>query len=265
MRNSASPTCRAAGTTRHDCPGQERVAYLSARFLESRNAAASCAAWSGRRPSKRNLVVHFAALAGAGHGRLLLACRGAGGTEIGAIIRAGLAAALAGPVEHGELGVEVLQHHFGRVLVLAGLVLPFAGLQLALEIDLRALLQILLGDPAKPLAENHHAVPLGPLAALAGGLVAPALRGGDAQIRDRAAVLGAPDLGILAQIADQDHLVDRTCHDLLLLNRPNALVTRTLGTSGNPSRHCHRRHPAFPQVGAAGRMAGPCSLLVLAC
>src|SRR6266508_2162419 len=150
MRNSASPTCRAAGTTRHDCPGQERVAYLSARFLESRNAAASCAAWSGRRPSKRNLVVHFAALAGAGHGRLLLACRGAGGTEIGAIIRAGLAAALAGPVEHGELGVEVLQHHFGRVLVLAGLVLPFAGLQLALEIDLRALLQILLGDPASP-------------------------------------------------------------------------------------------------------------------
>src|SRR5262249_1428591 len=73
--------------------------------------------------------------------------------------------------------------------------------------------EILLGDPAERLVENHHPVPLGLFLAFAGCLVAPAFRGGNAQIRDRAAVLGAPDLGIPAEIADEDHFVDRTCHD----------------------------------------------------
>src|SRR5262245_31061199 len=63
---------------------------------------------SGPRPSKRNLVVHVAALAGAGHGRLLLARRRPGGAEIilvGADLTPG---AIPGPVEHGELRIEVL-------------------------------------------------------------------------------------------------------------------------------------------------------------
>src|SRR5262249_9411573 len=101
--------------------------------------------------------------------------------------------------------------------VLARLVLPFAGLQLALEIDLRTLLQILLGDPTEPLVEDNDAVPFGALAALAGGLVAPGFRGRHAQIGNRAAVLRAPALVILPEIADQDHLVDATGHDALLL------------------------------------------------
>ena len=41
-----------------------------------------------------------------------------------------VAAAFAAPVEHGEVRVEALEHDLGRVLVGAGLVLPFAGLQL---------------------------------------------------------------------------------------------------------------------------------------
>src|SRR5499427_3377583 len=179
--------------------------------------AARAAADSGPRPSKRNLVVHVAALAGARHSRLLLARGGAGGAEIILLGTELAAGAIAGPVEHGELGVEVLQHHLGGVLVLARLVLPFARLQLALEIDLRALLQILLGDPAKPLVEDDHAVPFGLLAALAGRLVAPGVRRRHAQIGDRPAVLRAPDLGIFAEIADQDHLVHATGHDALLL------------------------------------------------
>ncbi len=49
-----------------------------------------------------------------------------------------LAAAVAA-AEHGQLAAEALQHHFGRVAVIARLVGPFARLDLAFEIDLRAL------------------------------------------------------------------------------------------------------------------------------
>src|SRR5262249_10803302 len=56
------------------------LAHLTPRLRERLNRTARAAADSGPRPSKRNLVVHVAALAG--HGRLLLARRGAGGAEI---------------------------------------------------------------------------------------------------------------------------------------------------------------------------------------
>src|SRR5215831_3360435 len=234
-----------------------RLAHLTPRLRECLNRAARAAADSGPRPSKRNLVVHVAALAGAGHGRLLLTRRGAGGAEIillGAELTAG---AIPGPVEHGELRIEVLQHHLGRVLVLARLILPFARLQLALEIDLRALLQILLSDPAKPLVEDDHAVPFGLLAALAGCLVAPGIRGGHAQIGDRPAVLCAPDLGIFAEIADQDHLVHATGHDALLLVA--RIVRGTLIPSPGPRRRFLLRHHAFPQRRGSGAMFSVCS------
>src|SRR5229473_1056352 len=163
--------------------------------------------------SERDLVVEVVAL-GPRHRRLALArsgrsCR----AEIARL--AGVAPGPARPdaVEHGELRVEALQHHLGRIAVLALLVLPFAGLQLALEIDLGALLQILLGDPAKPLVEDHHPVPFGPLPAFAGGLVAPAVGRRHAQVRHWPAVLGAADFRIRPEIADQDHLVHATRHE----------------------------------------------------
>src|SRR5947209_4868606 len=135
------------------------------------------ASTSGRRSSERDFVVEVVALAApapapAGKGRLALARPArARGAEIGRLdrIRSGPAARA---IEHRQLRVEALQHHFGRVAVLAGLVLPFAGLQLALEIDLGALLEILLGNPTKPLVEDHDAVPLGALTALPARLVA---------------------------------------------------------------------------------------------
>ena len=61
------------------------------------------------------------------------------------------ATAAATAVEHGQGRVEALQHDFGRVLLVAALVGPFAGLQRALDVNLGALLQILLGDLAEPL------------------------------------------------------------------------------------------------------------------
>src|SRR5262245_2921669 len=116
---------------------------------------------SAMRPSKRDFVVHVAALAGTGHGRLLLAARRAGRAELAAAVLTAAAAeftAATRPVEHGELRVE-LQHHLGGVLVLARLILPFACLQRAFEINLRAFLQVLLGAPAKRLVEDDHALP----------------------------------------------------------------------------------------------------------
>ena len=121
-------------------------------------------------------------------------------------------AALPAGVEHLQLAAEFLQHDLRRVAVVAGLVLPFAGLQLALDIDLRALLQVLLGDLGEVVVEDHDAMPLGLFLALAGILVAPAFRGGDPQIDDRIAGVQPPDFGISPEIADQNDLVDATRH-----------------------------------------------------
>src|SRR5262249_37757215 len=63
------------------------------------------------------------------------------------------------------------------------------------------------------LVEDHHAMPFGLLAPLARGLVAPAIRSGYPQIRDRTAVLGAANFRVRTEIANEDHLVDATCHD----------------------------------------------------
>jgi hypothetical protein len=75
-----------------------------------------------------------------------------------------------------ELRVEALQHYFGRIAVVAILVLPFTRLQGAFEIHFRALLQILLGDLAQALVEDYHAMPFDLLASLASSLVAPAFQ-----------------------------------------------------------------------------------------
>src|SRR5476651_1429819 len=193
-----------------------------------------------RPPSERNFVVHVAGLAGAGQRRLALARHArAAGTEVIAAVGAGAAAA---GIEHGELRIEALQHHFGRVTVVTVLVLPFARLQRAFQINLRALLEILLDDLAQALVEDHYPMPLGFFLALAGGLVAPAFRGGHPQIRDRTAVLGAANFRIRTEIADEDHLVDATCHDALRV----AICGRAISL---PSR---RRSPVMGPPAARG-------------
>jgi hypothetical protein len=66
------------------------------------------------RPSpllKRNLVVEVPALAGARHGRLLLARRGLG--SAGGAIAILVIVVASRMVEHGELRIEGLQHHLG--------------------------------------------------------------------------------------------------------------------------------------------------------
>src|SRR5206468_7398128 len=113
----------------------------------------------------------------AGAGRHGPPRRGAGraaGAEVARIVGAETAAtAAAAAVQHRQGRVKTLQHDFGRVLLDAALVGPFAGLQRALDVNLGALLQILLGDLAEPLVTDHDALPFGLFLALAGALVAP--------------------------------------------------------------------------------------------
>src|SRR5262249_18616721 len=118
-------------------------------------------------------------------------------------------------VEHGQLAAEALEDDLGRIALRPGLVGPFAGLQRTFDIDLAALAQILFRDLRQPLVEDHHTVPFGLLAALAAVLVAPVLRGGDREIDDLQAVLGAADFRIAAEIADENDLVHGSSHECL--------------------------------------------------
>src|SRR5579862_7021759 len=87
---------------------------------------------------ERNLVVHLAApgaaaRAGASAGRRRDFARWPRRAKITARVIGAEIAATAGAVEQRQLAAKALQHHFGRVAVLARLVLPFARLQRALD------------------------------------------------------------------------------------------------------------------------------------
>ena len=71
---------------------------------------------------------------------------------------------------------------------------------------------------------------------------------------DATAVSRAPDLGVLPEIADQDHLVHATGHDALLLVA--RIVRGSLILSLGPRRRFRRRHHAFPQQDEAARAFG---------
>src|SRR5258708_4200929 len=152
------------------------------------------------------------------------------------------------PMEHGQGRVKALQHGFGGVFLDAALVGPFPGLQRPFDVNLGALLQILLGDLAEALVEDHDAVPLGLFLALAGALVAPGLRRRHAQIGDRPTVLGPPDLRVLAEISDQNHLIYASRHRHS--PRSNSMPLKAAARTGRPPRHlrgtlyaCRSRNP----------------------
>ena len=98
--------------------------------------------------SERNVVVDRpgpGAAPAARERRTALACRRAveAGAAGSAFLRKAVAtlAAPAARVEQLHFAPEALQHHLGRVAIGAALVLPFARLQLAFNVNFRALLQ----------------------------------------------------------------------------------------------------------------------------
>src|SRR5690349_9443015 len=102
------------------------------------------------------------------------------------------------------------------MVLVAFLVGPLAGFEPALDVNLRALLQVLLGNPDQPVRVDRDAVPFRALLPLAAGLVLPALARGDRQVCDAPAALKRADFKILAEIPDQRRLVQATGHDQLL-------------------------------------------------
>jgi alkylation response protein AidB-like acyl-CoA dehydrogenase len=147
---------------------------------------------------------------------------------IGAQMIGVAAGALAAAVKHGELATELLQHHLGGGSFLPRLVLELARLQRALDVDLRAFAQIVLGHLHQVVVEDHHAVPLGALLALAGVAVAPGLRRSQSEIGDSIAGIEGADFRIAPEIADQNDLVDAARHRKApsTAQRPDALASR---------------------------------------
>src|SRR5262249_39778790 len=112
--------------------------------------------------------------------------------------------ALAARAEH----LDVARHDLGGESLLALLILPLPRADAALDEDLAAFGQV-LADDLRLLAPHHHAMPLGGFLLLS-ALVGPALGSGDAQVGDRLLARGVTQLGVRAEIADQNHLVDAT-------------------------------------------------------
>src|SRR5204862_2117862 len=96
----------------------------------------------------------------------------------------------------------------GGVVFLAFLVGPLARLQAPFDIDRASLFQVLAGDLGEPV-EERDPVPFGLFDLVARVLGFPGAAGGDADVADGVAVRCIAHLGIAAEVADEDHFVDR--------------------------------------------------------
>src|SRR5882762_3912057 len=173
---------------------------------------------------ERNVIVEIVTTAGPASGLLVLgrdACapaRAGGPTRAGTSTRRRAGARRAGrPAAPAPEHLQVITDDLGRVAIVALLVLPFAGAQAALDVDLRALAQVLAGD-FRQAPEERHAVPFGTLLLLTGLLVAPALTGCDAQVRHGRAGGHGAGLGVGPQVTDENDFVDATRHEQALGN-----------------------------------------------
>ena len=137
-----------------------------------------------------------------------LGCAGvAGGVGLGVAAAAAFARRRLA-AEEGEFVDEDL----GPVFLLAGLlVVPGAGLDLAFDEELGALLDVVADDLGGAL-EGDEVVPL--------GLVLPsclcwsfcAVGGGEGEAGDGHAAGGGTDLGIFAYVAEEKNFIDAFCH-----------------------------------------------------
>src|ERR1700722_3276326 len=107
---------------------------------------------------------------------------------------------------------QVAGHNFGLVLFLTGcLVIPGAGLQPSLDVNLAALFEILARDFSEALPQ-HDVVPLGAVLPLA-SLVLESFVRGDRQLGHRRAAGRVLNFWILSQISNQLNPVQTlSCH-----------------------------------------------------
>ena len=108
-----------------------------------------------------------------------------------------------------------VRDHLCRVLLFALFVGPLAGLETTLDVALPTLLEVLAAQFAE-LSPDDDAVPLGAFLLLVAGLVRPGLAGRDVEVRDCLPGRREADLRVLAEVTDENDLVDSACHVLLL-------------------------------------------------
>ena len=99
------------------------------------------------------------------------------------------------------------QHNLSRVAILARLILPFPGFQLAFNIDLTALAEVFLGNLAQAVIENRDRMPFGAFLLIAFPVLV-AFRRGDAQIHHLAAILEIAHFRVPTQTAQDNDLID---------------------------------------------------------
>src|SRR3981081_2096248 len=119
----------------------------------------------------------------------------------GGAFAAGLAA------EQGEL---VAQNFSLVLLFAAGLVVPGTGLDLPLDEELRTLLDVVADDLGGAL-EADDVVPLGLVGPVALGVLLP-VGSGEREAGDGHAAGGGTDLGVFADVAEEEDFVDAFCH-----------------------------------------------------
>src|SRR5207248_5480671 len=100
---------------------------------------------------------------------------------LGGAARGSRARPAAAAAEH----LQIVADDLGRIALVSLLILPLARVQAPLDVDLRALAQVLARDLREP-PEERHAMPLGALLLLAGLLVPQAFARRHAPVRDRA-------------------------------------------------------------------------------
>ena len=93
-----------------------------------------------------------------------------------------------GPVKHRQDAAKA-DRNLGGVSVVAVLILPLAGLELSLDVDLAALFEEAFHHADKAIILDDNRVPFGALLLFAAGLVLPAFGRSDAKVGDAPAVL----------------------------------------------------------------------------
>src|SRR5690606_26232140 len=107
--------------------------------------------------------------------------------------------------------LHLVRDDLGRIPIVAVPILPLTRAQTPLDIDLRALAQVLGRDLGQP-AEHRDVMPLRALLLLAGFPVLPGVGRRDTQVRDGAAARHVARLGIGAQVTDQNDFIDASGH-----------------------------------------------------
>ena len=109
--------------------------------------------------------------------------------------------------EQGEFVAEDL----GLVLLFAaGLVVPGASLNLAFDEELRAFFDVVADDLGGAL-EADDIVPLGLVGPVALSVLLP-VGGGEREAGDGHAAGGGTDLGVFADVAEEEDFIDALCH-----------------------------------------------------